>query len=107
MVRKFLLYKQHWLYITQFQLLSISDQKHPLLHFAGELHKFACLLNSRTFAPKLFRKIMKLVFAALQKEGHNITGYLDESILFWNSYIECKINLLRAMHLFPSLGFQV
>ena len=50
---------------------------------------------------------MKPVFAALHKEGHDIKGYLDDSILFGDNYDECKAAVLRAVTLFQSVGFQL
>ena len=87
--------------------LAICDQKYLMFQFAGQLYKFDCLSNSLIFAPRLFTKILKPVFAALHKEDHDIMGYLDHSILFGDTYDECKAAILRAANLFQSLGFQV
>ena len=50
---------------------------------------------------------MKPVFAALDKEGHDFMGYLDDSILFGDNYDEFKAAVLRAVTLFQSLVFKV
>ena len=78
-----------------------------MFQFAGQLYKFVCLPNGLTSAPRLFTKILVPVFAVLHKEGHDIMGYLDDSILFGDNYDECKAAVLRAVTLFQSLGFQV
>ena len=78
-----------------------------MFQFAGQLYKVVCLPNGLTSAPRLFTKILKPVFAALHKEGHDIMGYLDDSILFGDTNDECKAVVLRAVTLFQSLVFQV
>ena len=87
--------------------VAICDQTYLMLQFAGQLYKFVCLPNGLTSAPRLFTKILKPVFDPLYKEGHDTMGYLDDSILFEDTYDECKAAILRAVNLFQSLGFQV
>ena len=94
------------MHITQFPV-AISDQKYLMFQFEGQLYKFVCLPNGLTSAPRLFTKILKPIFAALHKEGHEIMGYLDDSILFGDSYKECETAVLRSVNLFQELGFQV
>ena len=50
---------------------------------------------------------MHPAFAAIHKEGHDIMGYPDDSILFGDNYDECKSAALRAVNSFQSLAFQV
>ena len=76
-----------------------------MLQFAGKLYKFVCLPNGLTYAT--YTKILKPVFVALHREGHDIMGYLDDSILFGDNYDEYKVVVLRTVNLFQSLGFQV
>ena len=80
--------------------VAICDPTYLMLQFAGQLYKFVCLPNGLTSAPRLFTKILKPVFAALHKQGHDIMGYLDDSILFEDTYDECKAAVLRAVNLF-------
>ena len=87
--------------------VAIFDQKYLMFQFAGQLYKFVCLTNGLRSAPRMFTKTLKPVFTALHKEGHDIMGYLDGSILFGDTYDECKAAVLRAVNLFQSLGFQV
>ena len=87
--------------------VAICDQKYLMFQFAGRLEKFVCFSNDLTSPPKLFTKILKPVFAALHRGDHDIMGYLDDSILFSDTYDECKAAVLRALNFFQSLGFQV
>ena len=86
--------------------VAASDQKY-LFQSERKLYKFICLPNGLTSAPRLFTKILKPVFAALHKEGHDIMGYLDDSILFGDTFEECKLSVMRPVSLFQELGFQV
>ena len=47
----------------------------------GNLYKYTCLPNGLSSAPRIFTKILKPVFSALSKEGHQIMGYLDGTFL--------------------------
>ena len=87
--------------------VAASDQKYRMFQFEGKLYKFVCLPNGLTSAPRLFTKILKPVFAALHKEGNDIMGYLDDSILFGDTFKECKLSVMRTVSLFQELGFQV
>ena len=62
--------------------VAICDQKYLMFLFAWQLHKFLCLINGLTSASSYFIKILKPVFVALHKEGYDIMGYLNDSILF-------------------------
>ena len=87
--------------------VAVSDQKYLMFQFEGKLYKFVCLPNGLTSAPRIFTKILKPIFAILYKEGHEIMGYLDDSILFGDTFEECRLSVLRTVSLFQALGFQV
>ena len=82
--------------------VATCDQKYLMFQFAGQLYTFFCLPNGLTSAPRLFTKILKPVFAALHKEGYDIMGYLDDSILIGDNYDECKAAVLKAVNLFQT-----
>ena len=54
------------------------NQKYLLFQFEENLYKCTCLPNCLSSAPRIFTKILKPVFSALRKEGHQIMGYLDD-----------------------------
>ena len=56
-------------------------------------------------APKMFTKILKLVFSALRKEGHQIMGYLDDTFLIGDIFNGCKNAILASVKLITNLGF--
>ena len=55
--------------------------KNLLFKFEGQLYKFACLPNGLSSTPRIFTKLLKPVFSALHKQGHQIMAYLDDSFL--------------------------
>ena len=57
------------------------DQNYLLFQFVGNFYKYTCLPNGLSSAPRIFTKILKPVFSALSKEGHQIKAYLDDTFL--------------------------
>ena len=68
-------------------LVTISDQKHLMFQFEGQLYKFACLPDGLASARELFTEILKPIFAALNKERNEIMDYLDDFILLGDSIL--------------------
>ena len=78
------------------------DQKYLLFQFKGNLYKYTCLTIGLSSAPRIFTKILKPVFSALRKEGHQIKDYLDDTYL-GDTFNECKNAVLANVKL-PMLG---
>ena len=87
--------------------VALTDQKYLLFKFEGQLYKFVCLPNGLSSAPRIFTKLLKPVFSALHKQGHQILGYLDDSFLMGDTFEECKKSVIATVKLFTKLGFQV
>ena len=87
--------------------VALTDQKYLLFKFEGQLYKFVCLPNGLSSAPRIFTKLLKPVFSALHKQGHQIMGYLDDSFLMGDTFEECKKSVIATVKLFTKLGFQV
>lgn len=79
----------------------LVDQKYLLFQFRGQLYKYACLPNGLTSAPRIFTKLLKPVICALRKQGHQIMGYLDDTLLMGDTFNACK----EAV--FSKLEFQI
>ena len=70
-----------------------------------ELFQFKVLPNGLSSAPRIFKKILKPVYAHLRQLGHIACGYIDDSFIMSDTYINC-LNSIRVTHdLFTSLGF--
>ena len=58
-------------------------------------------------APREFTKLLRPVFASLQKKGHTSTAFLDDSLLVGGSEQDCIQNILDMLTLMQHLGFVV
>jgi hypothetical protein len=58
-----------------------------------------------TSAPRLFTKLLKLVYSILRQYGHKYVGYIDDSLLVGDNYTECEANVSETTMLFEHLGF--
>ena len=87
--------------------VALTNQKYLLFKFEGQLYKFVCLPNGLSSAPRIFTKLLKPVFSALHKQGHQIMAYLDDSFLMGDTFEECKKSVIATVKLFTKLGFQV
>ena len=58
--------------------VALTDQKYLLFKLEGQFYKFVCLPNGLSSARRVFTKLLKPVFPALHKQGHQIMGYLDD-----------------------------
>ena len=85
--------------------LLYMDQKFLLFQFEGNLYKYTCSLNDLSSASRIFTKILKPVFSALRKEGHQIMGYLDDTFLMGDTFNECKNAVLASVKLITNLGY--
>ena len=87
--------------------VALSDQKYLVFNFEGQLYKYVCLPNGLSSAPRIFTKLMKPVFSALRKKGHQIMGYLDDSFLMGDTFEECEKAVVASVELLTKLGFQI
>ena len=89
-------------------LYSISihsdHQKHLTFSWGNKLHQFTCLAQGFAYAPRLFPKFMKPVFAFLRERGHLSSGYQGDSVLVGYSYSERQSNILDTVNLLKDLG---
>ena len=87
--------------------VALSDQKYLVFNFEGQLYKYMCLPNGLSSAPRIFTKLMEPVFSALRKKGHQIMGYLDDSFLMGDTFVECEKAVVASVELLTKLGFQI
>ena len=84
-----------------------EDRKYLRFWWDWQLYQFTCLLNWLSSAPRLFTKILKPPLTSLHKEGHIVSGYLDDLCLQGSTYEECLTNVIDMMKLLEELGFVV
>ena len=84
-----------------------EDRKYLRFWWDGQLYQFTCLPNGLSSAPRLFTKILKPPLTSLHKEGHIVSGYLDDLCLQGSTYEECITNVIDTIKLLEELGFVV
>ena len=77
------------------------------LVFVGRLHSFKSLVQGLCMAPRVFTKLLKPVFAAFRRWGHQNVGYIDDSLLVAASFLSCWHNVQDTVFLMDSLGFTI
>lgn len=80
-------------------------QKYLKFRWHGKLYKYTCMENGLACAPRIFTKILKVVFSHLRKEGHISSGYLDDIFLLGMNKHACAKNFLETKTLLTDLGF--
>jgi uncharacterized protein YqgQ len=85
-----------------------ESRKFLRFEFEGNLYEFTCLPNGLRPAPRLFTKLVKVPLAVLRKQyGINITAYLDDTLLIFDSPEEAIHYGEIASELFQELGFMI
>ncbi|VDI72446.1 Hypothetical predicted protein [Mytilus galloprovincialis] len=87
----------------------IDEQYQKYLRFIwkGSIYQYTCLPSGLASAPRLFTKLMKVVYATLRRSGHINIGYIDDSLLIGDTIVECSLNIQDTVKLVSDLGFIV
>ena len=80
------------------------DQKFLKFIWDGQLYKFVCFPNGLACCPRMFTKLLKPVYANLRQQGHESSGYIDDSYLQGDDFADCVANVKVTAHMFDSLG---
>ena len=75
--------------------------------YRGKLYQFTCLPNGLAYAPRVFTKLLKPVYASLRQKGHLNIGYIDDSYLQKDTVEDCQFNINHTTELFTRLGFLI
>lgn len=84
-----------------------NSRKYLRFRFAGILYEFNCLPFGLNTAPYVFTKITKPIVAHLRKAGFMSVIYLDDILLFGNTFSDCLENINTTAALLESLGFTI
>ena len=82
-----------------------TDRKFMRFEWEGHLYEYTCLANGLTSAPRIFTKLLKLMYSSLRKIGHTNVGYIDDSLLAGDTKSDCQENVNDTVTLVDSLGF--
>ena len=84
-----------------------DDQKYLGFNWKGITYQYTCIPVGIAFAPRLFTKLLKPVYASLRNLGHKSVGYIEDSLLCGESVNECTENINATLSQFTTLGFVV
>ena len=85
--------------------IALEHQKYLKFAWRDTLYQYTCLPNGLSSAPRIFTKIMKLVFQTLRKQGHMSSSYIDDCYLQGETYNECADNVDVSTSRLKQLGF--
>lgn len=71
----------------------------------GCVFEYQVLPNGLASAPKLFTRIMKVLFSHLRSQGFTSVAYIDDSLLIESSYEKCLESVNATVELFLRAGF--
>ena len=75
--------------------------------WGGTLYEFTCLPQGLCTAPRFFTKIMKILLMELRKQGIQIVGYLDDTIIIANSKQQCETYTQKTIKFFDQMGLTI
>lgn len=84
-----------------------SCKKYLKFRFNGILYHFNCIPFGCCTCPLLFTKLLKPVFEKLRTLGYQSVRYLDDFLLFGQTFELCSENVQATQNLLKSLGFTV
>ncbi|VDI09336.1 Hypothetical predicted protein [Mytilus galloprovincialis] len=87
--------------------ISEKDRKYLRFYWNDVLYENTCLQNGLTTAPRIFTKILKVVFSKLRSKGHCNTPYIDDSLLVSKTFSGCQSNIIDTVQLLDDLGFTI
>lgn len=84
-----------------------DDKKYLKFWWRGHLYCFTCVVFGLSTAPRVFTKVMKVIFSHIRKFGVSSFFYIDDSLLIDSDYLKCLENTHQLRDLFESLGFVI
>lgn len=84
-----------------------DHQQFLKFHVNGQLYQFTCLPFGLCTAPLCFTKLMRSVISPLRTTGLSIVNYLDDILIFGDSYESCLNHTSTTINFLTSLGFVI
>lgn len=85
--------------------VDIRDRKYLRFTFEGQLYEFTCLPFGLSAAPFCFTKIMKPILSHLRSKNITMVNYLDDFLIFGESFDICLFHTKLVLEFLQSLGF--
>lgn len=92
-----------------YYLVPMREEDKKLLRFVfkTEIFEFQCLPFGLNTAPFTFTKLMKPIVSLLRSAGFKSVVYLDDLLLFGDSFENCELNVRETLHILRRLGFVI
>ena len=87
--------------------ISSTDRKFLKFIWKDQCFQYTCLPNGLSSAPRVFTKLLKPVFSTLRKQGFESVPYIDDILLFGDSFDKSAQNVEITSSLLDSLGFTI
>ena len=75
--------------------------------WVGIAYQFNAMPNGYVDAMRVFTKLLKPVFSELREQGYISVVYVDDSLLYGDTYQECMENIIVTLECLQELGFIV
>ena len=92
-----------------FYSVPIRDEHKKCLKFMWKCnpHQFEAMPNGYKDAMRIFTKLLKPVFSHLRSLGYTSVIYVDDSLLYGDTFEECLENVLITLKALQELGFVI
>ena len=84
-----------------------SHKKYLKFMWKAKPYQFEAMPNGYLDAMRIFAKLMKPVFSTLRKMGFVSILYVDDTLLYGDTFAECKENVRATLEMLQDLGFIV
>ena len=84
-----------------------EDRKFLKMEWKGKLYQFRALPFGVACAPLVFTRMLKPILASLRSRGQEAVCYLDDLLLFGNSYKLCAMSGQKTTELLVKVGFVI
>ena len=87
--------------------IATEHQKCLKFRWQDKLYQYTCLPNGLASAPRIFTKLLKLVFNILRQRGYLSSSHIDDCYLQGATDGECHENVQETVRLLGNLGFPI
>ena len=84
-----------------------SHKKYLKFICVASPYQFEVMPNGYIDAMRAFAKLLKPVFAHLREQGYTSIIYVDDSLLYGDTFTECLNNVLATLDILQELGFVI
>ena len=88
-------------------LLKKRYRKYLKFYWKGKLYEFCALPFGISSAPRVFTKVVKVIFSQIRSFGISSFFYIDDSLYQDQSYDSCLANTTMVYNFIESLGFSI